>query len=212
MFARLAGILFLFSLTLSLSMPALAKAQPSSGAEETPIAAAGSSIEAAEGDRTSVLPGHRVSVTVNPLLLIFGYLEVMGEFRLHDQVGVAAMVAGGPASTWPQSTASGFLAHLGVQGNYYVFRDFDHGLHVGAKALGHYLDIEDALGSLSRFALIMGGYGGYKFAASSGLTVVAQVGGVLLFDFERTSLEEGQAGFAGTRQAPYMRLHLGWSF
>ena len=67
----------------------------------------------------------KVSVTVSPLHLVVPMVELTGEFRLDDKVGLAAIGGVG-------SSAGVALWELGGQARYYFLGDFADGLLVGA--------------------------------------------------------------------------------
>lgn len=133
-------------------------------------------------DRPQLPPGHTWSFTINPVSLLGLVVDLSAEYRLHDQIGLVAR--GG--------VGLGYL--FGVQGNYYIIRDFDHGLHVGALAL--------FIADLNGRDLMTGGYVGYKFAAHMGATVSLQVGAGYRYELDRPE----------DYIVPLLQLNLGWSF
>lgn len=114
--------------------------------------------------------GHHYTVTFSPIHLFLPYLELMGEARILDTLGVGG------------TTGIGYyddviIGQLGVQANYYLVGDFDHGLQLGVQGVGLYgRDTGHDSISASARLFAVGGYMGYKFADTTGATFVGQLG------------------------------------
>src|SRR5438874_13063933 len=72
---------------------------------------------------------HTISVTFSPIHLVFPILEVTGEYRIDDKMGVAAIVGAGQISLLGSAFT---VAELGGQFRYYVLGSFIHGMELGA--------------------------------------------------------------------------------
>lgn len=137
---------------------------------------------------------HKVSLTVSPIHLTIPVLELTGEARVHDRVGVAAVAGAG-------ATTGVTVWELGAQGRYYPVGDFDHGMQLGAEVLGvgGGDDGDTAVGAA------LGPFLGYKIAARFGLTFEGQLG--VQYATVRANGGDSDAGVA-----PLLNLNLGWSF
>ena len=159
------------------------------------------------GDQTdSFDDGNKVSLTISPAHLTLPMLEVYGEFRLADQIGLAAIAGGGVIDDV-------FVIEGGAQGNFYFLGDFDHGLHAGAQTV--VLHGRDSQGDISATAtaFVAGGYLGYKFVASFGLTFALQFGGAYMAIGGEATMGEETAVLASESEfMPLLNLNLGWSF
>jgi hypothetical protein len=148
---------------------------------------------------------HKVSLTLSPIHLLLPMLEVTGEGRLADKVGVAGIVGFG-------SVGDLALFEAGAQGRYYVLGTFDHGMEVGGELLyvgaSGEMDGVQASGS----GLSAGPFLGYKFAARFGLTVDVQAGAAYTFVTAEASGGGEAASAEDSALSPLVNLQLGWSF
>lgn len=148
---------------------------------------------------------HDVSITFSPVHLFVPMLELTGEFRAHDRVGVAAIAGFGSMSGLS-------LVEGGLSARAYPLGDFDHGLQLGAEAT--YLG---ALGTIqgvqaSGTGLTAGPFVGYKIAARFGLTFEIQLG----YQWMAVGARAEQGGVSATAEetdsGPLLNINLGWSF
>lgn len=148
---------------------------------------------------------HGFSLTISPIHLALPLVELTGEGRVADKVGVAGIAGLG--------TTSGYRTwEVGAQGRYYVLGDFDHGMQVGAEVLALRLsgDVDgvDSSGSGVGAGLFLG----YKIAARFGLTFDAQVG-AQRYGVQASASSQGVSASESTAAiSPLLNLNLGWSF
>src|SRR5687768_4310361 len=71
---------------------------------------------------------HRFSLTMSPVHLALPVVELTGEFRLLDKLGVAAVAGAGNSSGI-------FVGEAGAQIRYYLIGTFIHGMQVGGEIL-----------------------------------------------------------------------------
>ncbi|MEZ4318583.1 MAG: hypothetical protein R3F61_13805 [Myxococcota bacterium] len=142
---------------------------------------------------------HAVSITNSPLQLVLPIVEVTGEFRLADRVGLGAIVGLGASSGLPVGT-------LGPTFRFYPLGSFDHGMQVGADLQLVAAATEVAGDLVSAVGVTGGPFLGYKIAARFGLTFEGQLG-------VGGSYVTGGGGASATVGAiPILNLNLGWSF
>lgn len=157
-------------------------------------------------------PTPTVSLTFSPIhLLAMRVVEVMGEYQVHDRVGISGILGYG---TVESSGIDVTVFEIGAQGAYYVLGDFRHGLHVGAEAI--YLGASADKGTTSAVAagLAVGPMIGYKYSASFGLTFLIQ-GGVeyMLVKGDAKESTTGTTASAEKKDTiPLLNINLGWSF
>jgi hypothetical protein len=154
---------------------------------------------------------HNVSLTISPLHLIGPIVELTGEFKMEDDIGVAAVVGVG--------SLEGFsVFEVGGQFNYYVIGSFQHGMQLGAEML--YISLSDDyrntdvdISAVGR-GLAVGPYLGYKVAAGFGLTFNLQAG--VYASLMKASAEDDMSGArasaSGSSGGLLLNLNLGWSF
>ena len=151
-------------------------------------------------------PARRVSLTWSPLHLALPLVELTGEVRLRDHVGVA--VIGGVGSVTDRATqVRGRAIEAGGQLHWYPLRPFA-GLDVGVEALYLHLDDVNLDAAATAAGLAIGPFVGYKAMFPFGLTLVAQVG------FEVVAVRaETRNGMSNDRGIiPLLNLNAGWSF
>ncbi len=151
-------------------------------------------------------PRRVFSLTISPIHLLLPVVEVTGEARVHDNVGVA-LIAGAGRYTDPNvSGISATVYEAGAQVRVYVIGDFRHGMQVGGELL--YLHLNDDRVAISGEGLAVGPFLGYKIMIDAGFTFDAQLG------FEHISARaEGNGATANDRTfIPLLNLNVGWSF
>lgn len=145
---------------------------------------------------------HRVSITISPLLLFLPIVQVTGEFRLNDKMGVAAVFGLG-------SLLNAFFAlQAGGQFRYYPLGSFIHGLDIGAQLM--------SLALFDNGGLVAGGvaiapFVGYKIATNIGFTFDAQIGPDFVL-FGASSSLTGPSTSSNGAIGLLLNLNVGWSF
>lgn len=160
-------------------------------------------------------PRRSVSVTVSPVHLLFPILELTGEYRAHDKIGIAGIAGIGRLSEKDKltdRTLSATVLELGLSGRYYVIGDFRHGMQLGLEAL--YINLSGSVGSASAVAdgIAVGPFAGYKYTADIGFTFDAQLG-VQRAGFAASAKEgTGSASASAQEWIVLLNLNVGWSF
>lgn len=152
----------------------------------------------------------KMSFTISPLHLVGPIVEVTGEFRMEDKVGVAGILGIG-------SIDGISVFEVGGQLNYYVVGDFNHGMQLGGELM--YVSLSDDVRtsntsvSVAASGLGFSPYIGYKVAANFGLTFNAQVGATMLIA-RGTAVDNNsgnRASASGTGSGLMLNLNIGWS-
>lgn len=146
-----------------------------------------------------------VSITLSPVHLFLPFVEVTGEGRVLDKLGVAGIAGVG-------ATQGYSLFEVGAQGRYYAVGSFDHGMELGAEALVIRAGGSPSGATASGVGVSVGPFIGYKIAARFGLTFDMQVG----VQYSSVSAQASNGSTTETAQdgglAPLVNLNLGWSF
>lgn len=158
----------------------------------------------------------RFSLTTSPIHLTFPVFELTGEYALAPKFGVAAIggFGGMDVKNSVGNTVGLPVLELGLQANYYLVGDFGHGMQVGGELLWIKVDPPKDEGvTVDVNGLAVGPMVGYKWAASFGLTFMAQAGYQFLFAKAEAEDANGQQveGSSSTG-VPLINLNLGWSF
>jgi hypothetical protein len=169
------------------------------------------SVGLAAQDETEDLP--RFAITLSPFHLALPVVHLTGEYRLSEQVGIAAILGAGQI----KGTASGLYEtaptytafEAGGKFHYYAVGNFRHGMQVGGEVLVVHVSGSEKGVSESATGLLVGPFLGYKYTAGFGLTVEAQLG----------LAREGIGASASTGDeltksgwAALLNLNVGWSF
>jgi hypothetical protein len=138
-----------------------------------------------------------LSVTISPLHLAFGFLELTGEFALTDKTSIAAVAGAG-------SVLGVEIYEAGGQVRHYVLGSFRHGLGFGAEVL-----LASARTELSGEVETAGGvqvspFVAYKYAAGFGMTVDLNAGAAYM----RIADDESSESDVGLM----LNINVGWSF
>lgn len=151
-------------------------------------------------------PRRVFSLTISPIHLLLPVVELTGEARVHDKVGVALIAGAGKYTDPNVSGISATVYEAGAQVRVYVIGDFRHGMQVGGELL--YLHLNDDRVAISGEGLAVGPFLGYKIMIDAGFTFDAQLG------FEHISARaEGSGATANDRTfIPLLNLNVGWSF
>jgi hypothetical protein len=133
-------------------------------------------------------------------------VELTGEARLHDKIGVAVIGGGGKATDRNGSGITATVYEVGGPVRAYVIGDFRHGMQVGGEVL--YLHLADSRISATGEGLAIGPFVGYKLTIDAGFTFDAQLG------VEHLSLQAHNATDSASNKTfiPLLNLNVGWSF
>ncbi len=154
-----------------------------------------------------------VAVTISPIHLTMPFYELTGEYRLASQMSAALLAGAGTIDDLS-------LWEIGAQFRYYVLGDFDHGMQVGAEVLHMGVSAsgseDDIDVSASGAGTSFGGFIGYKFAASYGLTVDIQAGYQYMQLSAEAEASDGDISVSTEESesegGALINLNLGWSF
>jgi hypothetical protein len=153
-------------------------------------------------------PRHVFSLTISPIHLFLPVVELTGEARVHDKVGVALIGGVGKYTDPDDSSLSASVWEAGGQVRAYVIGDFRHGMQIGGELL--YLHLDSTTLAATGEGLAVGPFLGYKIATDVGFTFDAQVG------FEHISARAksttGPEMANGKSFIPLLNLNVGWSF
>jgi hypothetical protein len=147
-------------------------------------------------------PRRVFSLTFSPIHLLFPVVELTGEARVHDKVGVA-LVAGAGKYTDNNIGISAGVFEAGAQVRAYAVGDFRHGMQIGAEVLYLHLDAKEI--TTTGEGLAVGPFIGYKVMIDAGFTFDTQVG------FEHVSARASNTN-TDTDWIPLLNLNIGWSF
>jgi hypothetical protein len=152
-------------------------------------------------------PRRVFSLTISPIHLFLPIVELTGEARVHDKVGVAVLGGAGRYSDTQNGiklSATAFEA--GAQVRYYLLGDFRHGMQLGAEFL--YLHLSDSQLAVSGEGFAFGPFLGYKFVADVGFTFDTQLG----FEYVGARAATATTMASGGEFIPLLNLNVGWSF
>jgi hypothetical protein len=188
--------LLLPGLVLALGQPS-AQAQPSSPPPPPPPPL----IEAS---------AHSTSLTLSPIHLAIGVVELTGEFRLADKLGLAGTLGGGRVDGLS-------VYEVGAQLNYYLTGSFDGGLHIGAEVqfISAFNDPDETFDmqtTATAEGLAVGPMLGWKWIGDSGFSFVAQGGVQYMAVQARAESGTVSASDEDSRIGPLVNLNAGWSF
>ena len=161
--------------------------------------------------------GHRITLMWAPLRLVVPLVELTGEYRVKDKLGVSVTVGFGNRTVESSSgeEASGTEIEGGAQVRYYAIGDFDHGMEVGVEGLYEYVKFDEPLPAtilaVSAGGFTVGPFLGYKIATGVGFTFEAQLGARYLA-IEPTTQGMGTATITESKWLPLLHLNIGWSF
>jgi hypothetical protein len=162
---------------------------------------------------------HTVSITISPIHLISPIVELTGEYRVADNLGVAAVLGGGRVSAKSTSgaiTATGSAFEIGAQARYYVLGSFIHGMQLGAEVLYARVSLDSGSSSIAAAGdgLELAPFIGYKIASNIGFTFDAQLGyGYLLGSASANDSSTGASESASASTGMVLlNLNVGWSF
>jgi len=149
-------------------------------------------------------PRRVFSLTFSPIHLLFPVVELTGEARVHDKLGLA-LVAGAGKYTDKDLGISAAVFEAGAQVRAYVVGDFRHGMQLGAEVLYLHLDAKEI--TTTGEGLAVGPFIGYKVMIDAGFTFDTQLG------FEHVSARASNGNTATDNDwIPLLNLNIGWSF
>jgi hypothetical protein len=161
-------------------------------------------------------PRRMVSVTISPLHLTQPILELTGEYRVLDRLGLALVLGAGKITPDQEQGAPKPPAipiwEAGVQARYYVLGDFRHGMQVGGELIYMHASLDQGNVSVAASGLSVGPFLGYKVMADIGFTFDCQLGyqfmgvGATGSDGQTTASQESSAS------GVLLNLNVGWSF
>jgi hypothetical protein len=173
------------------------------------VAAAPGAAEASEDVQ------HGFSLTISPIHLVLPVVELTGELRVADKLGLGLVAGLGRIQSTTVSgsglaDAAYTAVELGAQVRYYLFGSFEHGLQLGAEALYVYLDRDSTISAAATGeGLAVGPFLGYKIASNLGFTFEAQAGA-------QAMVAKAKSGSTLTSSSkgviPLLNLNVGWSF
>jgi len=148
------------------------------------------------------------SLTVSPLHLVIPLVELTGEFRSGEKIGIA--VTGGAGWITPKnSDVTASIFELGGSFRYYVLGNFRKGMQIGAELMYLHVSATDGFEAAVVAGTTLGPFLGYKVATVSGFTFDGQLGlgYVALRGDSDTGSSESFSAFI-----PLLNANIGWSF
>jgi hypothetical protein len=151
-------------------------------------------------------PRRVFSLTISPLHLVLPVVELTGEVRVHDKIGIAVIGGAGKYTDPNVSGISAKVYELGGQVRAYVIGDFRHGMQIGGEIL--YLHLSDSRLSATGEGVAIGPFVGYKLTIDAGFTFDAQLG------VEHVSAQASNGTDTANNKTfiPLLNLNVGWSF
>ena len=156
-----------------------------------------------------------VSLTASPIHLLLPVLEVTGEIRAKDWLGVALIGGYGTIpveTTYNSDTVNAY--ELGGQLSLYPLEPFES-LLFGFEVLWVKVDTDDydnSSISASAAGVMMGPMVGYKYIADGGFTLFVQGGAEYITARAEASNDAGNATAEESDIIPLLNFNLGWSF
>jgi hypothetical protein len=160
-------------------------------------------------------PRRVFSLTISPVHLTAPIVELTGEARVLDKLGIAAVAGAGKLSsketaTAPKRSASAY--EVGLQGRYYLLGDFRHGLQLGAEAMYLHVADDDPTFSATGKGLAIGPFVGYKYTADVGFTFDTQLGFQHISAAAEASHGVRQETAEDSGNIVLLNINVGWSF
>jgi hypothetical protein len=144
-------------------------------------------------------PRRVFSLTISPIHLVLPVVELTGEARIHDKVGLAVIGGAGKIADFSLK-----MFEAGAQVRVYVVGDFRHGMQLGAELL--YLQFDQDVVTTGE-VLAIGPFVGYKVIVDAGFTFDAQLG------FAHVSERASSGNNSNSEKYfPLINLNVGWSF
>jgi hypothetical protein len=205
----------------SVGLAILLAAGPIHAVAQTPPPAGGAPVAAGPVDTPKSVAGadhddnlqHSVSVTLSPLHLVMPMVELTGEYRLADKLGVAGILGAGSIAVTDAVGTPRFTAfEVGGQFRYYPLGSFIHGLQVGAEVLMVYLSGSVGAVSATGAGVSAGPFVGYKIASNIGFTFDVQLGPAFMLVGAQASAGGRTESAKESQVGPLLNINLGWSF
>lgn len=150
------------------------------------------------------------ALTLSPIHLFLPFVELTGEVKLSDKIGLA--VIAGAGSVKANSTSGDIKVSIfegGMSFRYYALGDFRHGMQIGAEAIYVYASASNEGISASANGATVGPFLGYKYTARGGFTFDGQLG-VARMGIAGRSNAGNQKSMS--EWGPLLNLNVGWSF
>jgi hypothetical protein len=147
----------------------------------------------------------KASITLSPLHLVMPLVEVTGEFKLADRVGLAVIGGAGRVEDYP-------VWEAGAQGRFYALGSFRGGLELGAELLALGVSVEEGGVTGTGVGLAMGPFVGGKYITDIGFTIDGQLGGSVVFASAQATDGTSTESQGSRTLTPLLNLNLGWSF
>ncbi len=150
------------------------------------------------------------ALTLSPIHLVLPFVELTGEFKLADKIGLAVIAGAGTVKVTGTSVDTRVsVFEGGMSFRYYAIGDFRHGMQIGAEAIYLYASASKGSISASVNGAAVGPFIGYKYTARGGFTFDSQLG------FARVGLA-GRSNDGDKNSVsgwgPLLNLNIGWSF
>jgi hypothetical protein len=151
-------------------------------------------------------PRRVFALTISPLHLISPIVELTGEARVADKIGVAAIAGVGRISDTQNGVKiSADVYELGAQARYYALGDFRQGMQLGAELL--YLHLDDPNLVVKAQGIAVGPFVGYKYTADVGFTFDGQLG----VEYVGAKANSSTTTAKDSSWIPLLNLNVGWS-
>ena len=148
---------------------------------------------------------YETSITISPVHLALGFVEITSEFRASPEMAGAVILGFGRIG--PVS-----IFEIGGQFLYYPFGSFDHGMQLGAEMAYLGGGFEEGEVSAVAAGLTLGPFVGYKIAADIGFTFNIQFGYQKMFLAAKAEAGSDSATATAEDAGPLLNLNFGWSF
>ncbi len=161
--------------------------------------------------------GRRLTLMWAPIRLVIPVVEVTGEYRLADKLGLMLELGGGQRSvTSGNAEATGTEYEVGAQVHYYLLGSFTRGLEIGAEVLDEYVKFHEPLPAgivgVAAGGITAGAFVGYKVAMRVGFTFEAQLGArYLVADPPVTGVGTPTLD-TSDKLLPLLHINIGWTF
>ena len=159
-------------------------------------------------------PRRTVSITLSPIHLFLPVVELTGEWRAMNKLGIAVVAGGGKVKPDNALTGDPSIAvwEAGASVRYYVLGDFRHGMQLGGEAIYMHASTSNQNVRVAAEGFSLGGFAGYKVMADAGFTFDAQLGYQVIG--VGASGTDGQSSAADSRSTSgvLLNLNVGWSF
>lgn len=188
------------------SAPARA-ASAASGTEGSAPAAHGASD--ANGNAVNPHPHRTFTLTISPFHVLERIVELTGEYRALDKLGIAVVAGIGQYKDDDRQLAA-LVYEAGAQVRYYLLGDFRHGMQVGAELAYLHVASEQVLSTAEGVGI--GPFLGYKIITDVGFTFDGQLGVQYLAAHATSKSGVAPGSETDSTWIPLLNLNVGWSF